>query len=84
MRKFTVLLMATTLAGCGVAAKIDARRGYEESAAKYKQCLQQTGSPQKCEAHRLAMEVDERKFGAMSAGVTEGGASTANINVQHR
>lgn len=70
MRIVAVLLLSI-LTGCAIAAKINAREDYEASTANYKQCLAaNVATPQRCEALRLAMEADERKFNGMTAGVS--------------
>lgn len=83
MRNITIIIgLATTLAGCGIAAKVDARKEYRASVAAYKECLA-TRAPKYCEAQRLAMEADERQYDNLAAG-TQGGNRTANINIQNR
>ncbi len=37
-----------------------------------------------CANKRLAMEAEERAYNNLSAGVTQGGNATANVNVQSR
>lgn len=77
------LLMALAVAGCAVAAKIDARQEYQASAANYKTCL--TSNPaQACESLRLAMEVDERKYNALSAGTNPDAQRTGTLTVINR
>lgn len=86
MPKTLVLLSAALLlAGCGIAAKIDAREHYQQSLTAYRACIGSNGSnPKACEGQRIAMEVDERAFNNMSAAVQEGGNRTGNLIVQGR
>jgi len=45
-----IFLLALPLAGCGIAAKIDARQDYQSSEAQYKACLTANpAAPQNCE-----------------------------------
>jgi outer membrane murein-binding lipoprotein Lpp len=39
MRIAAVVIIAGSLAGCGLAAKVDARNDYRASVATYKECL---------------------------------------------
>lgn len=85
MRAQLLLVLCLPLAGCGLAAKVDARREYQDSAAQYKTCLTSNpASPQNCEGLRLAMEADERKYNNMSAGIDPGSQRSANITVLNR
>jgi hypothetical protein len=86
MRTVIVLALAMPLAGCGVAAKINARENYQQTASAYKQCLMENPSnPEKfCEGYRLAAEVDERQYNNFGAGISPGGQATRNINIQNR
>jgi hypothetical protein len=73
------------LAGCGIAARVESRNEYQESAARYKECLAANPStPKNCEGLRLAMETDERKYNNLSAGLNPGSQSTANVTVLNR
>lgn len=83
IRAFSGLLMALVVAGCAVAAKIDARQEYQASAANYKACLA-SNPPQSCESLRLAMEVDERKYNNLSAGANPGGSRSGTLTVINR
>ncbi len=79
------MLCSLALAGCGIAAKIDARTEYQKSVADYRTCLDANPNDVKaCEGKRLAMEAEERAYNNLSAGVTERGNTTANVNVQSR
>jgi hypothetical protein len=83
MKRIAVFLVLP-LAGCGVAARYEARTDYQSSAAQYKACLGANPSaPQNCEGLRLAMETDERKYNNLSAGVV-GNQSSHNITVLNR
>lgn len=76
-------LLASSLAGCAMAARIDARSDYQSSTAYYKSCLAANpASPQNCESLRLAMEVDERKYTNLSA--RPGAQTSHNITVLNR
>lgn len=83
MRSITIIISFTvTLAGCGIAAKIDARNDYRTSVTAYMECLA-THAPKDCEGLRLAMEADERQHNALAVEPA-GGNTTANINIQNR
>jgi hypothetical protein len=72
--------IASILGGCGAIAITQARTDYQESAANYKRCLAANASaPQSCEALRLAMETDERKYTAIG-----GDRSSSTVTVQSR
>jgi hypothetical protein len=77
-----VIGLSGTLAGCGIAAKVDARNEYRGSVAAYKECLA-THAPKDGEGQRLAMEADERQYDNLAAGITNGGNHTSNINIQN-
>jgi hypothetical protein len=63
------IMPAFALAGCAVAAKIDARNDYQASRAQYKDCLaQHAARPHACEGLRLAMEADERAYNDLNGG----------------
>jgi len=88
MRLFLTLAMvaacALSLAGCGLAAKVDARQNYQKSLADYRACLEaNSANVSACEGKRLIMETDERAFNNMAAGV-QGGNTTSNVIVQGR
>jgi hypothetical protein len=71
--------------GCGVTARIDARQEYQASAAQYKSCLAANPSaPQNCESLRLALEIDERKYNNLSAGLNPEGQRTGVLTIQNR
>jgi hypothetical protein len=78
-----IISLTITLAGCGIAAKIDARNGYRASVTAYMECLA-THAPKDCEGLRLAMEADERQYNDASAADTAGGNTAANIKTQNR
>jgi hypothetical protein len=86
MRITGVLFITLFLAGCGIAAKVDARNDYQGSVENYKQCLAAHPSAAKeCEGLRLAMEADERKYNNLSAGIGPArGQSSSNITVLSR
>jgi hypothetical protein len=80
-----VLAIGPILAGCGLAAKIEARNDYRASADQYKACLAANpASPASCEGLRLAMETDERKFNNMSAGVNPDAQSSHSLTIINR
>jgi hypothetical protein len=80
-----VLLLPLLLAGCGLAARVDARNDYQTSAANYKTCLTANpASPQNCEGLRLAMETDERKYNNFSAGLNPGSQQSGTVTVLNR
>jgi hypothetical protein len=54
-----IISLTVTIAGCGIAAKIDTRNDYRVSVAAYMECLA-THAPKDCEGLRLAMEAEER------------------------
>jgi hypothetical protein len=79
------LAVAIALAGCGIAARVDARNDYQASAANYKVCLAaNAASPQNCDGLRLAMETDERKYNNLSAGLNPGSQTSTNLTVLNR
>jgi len=83
--RILVILSALFLSGCGIAAKVDARKEYQDSAGQYKACLvANPAAPQNCEGLRLAMETDERKFNNLSAGINPGSQRSSNITVLNR
>jgi hypothetical protein len=86
MKRIIALVgLALPLAGCGLAARYEARTDYQSSAAQYKACLGANASaPQNCEGLRLAMETDERKYNNISAGTTPGAQTSHNITVLNR
>jgi len=85
MRILAYLLLGPLLAGCAIAAKVDARQEYQASAASYKSCLSANpASPQGCESLRLAMEVDERKYNNLSAGASPDGQRSGTLTVINR
>jgi hypothetical protein len=82
MRNIIVIFSLTvTLAGCGIAAKIDTRNDYRASVTAYMECLA-THAPKDCEGLRLAMEAEERQYKPLAD--TAGGNSTTNMNTQNR
>lgn len=84
-RVLLVVLIAVSVGGCGVAARIDSRTNYQASTVAYKQCLAANpASPRNCEGLRLAMEADERQYNALSAGINPGSQSTANVTLLSR
>jgi hypothetical protein len=86
VRHIAMLMLALSLTACGgIAAKIDARNDYQASAERYKQCLAANPSiPKQCEGLRLAMEVDERKYNNLSAGVNPESQRSANVTIMNR
>jgi hypothetical protein len=82
MRNVTIVIsLIVTLAGCGIATKIDGRNDYRASVTAYMECLA-THASKECEDLRLAMEADERQH--TLAADAAGGNSAANINTQNR
>jgi len=85
MRVIAVVACCFSIAGCGIAAKVESRNEYQESTARYKACLTDNPSAAKnCEGLRLAMETDERKYNNLSAGINPGSQSTANVTILNR
>jgi hypothetical protein len=74
-----LILAALMLAGCALR---QARVDYEDSAERYKACLAAKG-PSACEAERLIMETDERKFGNFTSAVS-GNSESSNVTVMRR
>lgn len=75
------LIIAMTLAGCGVAAMIQAREDMQTSKAAYKQCLAaHFQDPDKCESARRIYEAD------LAVYQTEKGGRNikADVDVQQR
>jgi hypothetical protein len=78
-------LLSMVLAGCGLAARTDARNDYRTSTDQYKACLgANPAAPQNCEGLRLAMEADERKYNNLSAGLNPDGQRSANLTILNR
>lgn len=85
MRFALILLACFCLAGCGVAARVDARNDYQASEAQYKTCLTANpAAPQNCEGLRMAMEADERKYNNFSAGLNPGSQRSGTVTVLNR
>jgi hypothetical protein len=85
MAALATVAVAFSLAGCGLAARVDARNDYQASATNYKACLAaNAASPQNCEGLRLAMETDERKYNNLSAGLNPGSQTSTNVTVLNR
>jgi len=85
MSALIVAALAVSLAGCGLAARVDARNDYQASTANYKACLTANpATPQNCEGLRLAAETDERRYNNLSAGLNPGSHVSANVTVLNR
>ena len=85
MKLLLVAPICLALAGCGEVAKVDARTEYQKSVADYRVCLDANPKDaHACDDKRLAMEVEEYASNNLSAGVSEHGNTTTNINVQGR
>jgi len=85
MRFVLAIIGFCILGGCGIAAKVESRSDYQQSADNYKACLAaNAATPQNCEGLRLAMETDERKYNAMSAGITPGAQRNATVTILNR
>jgi hypothetical protein len=84
-RALLTFVAVASLTGCGIAARVETRNEYQASTTAYKACLAANESaPQKCEARRLAMEADERRFNNIAASTTEGGSKAASVTVLSR
>jgi hypothetical protein len=70
---FLALILAASVTGCGIAAKMRARDDMEESKVAYKQCLRQHSQdlPQ-CEAFKRVFEADMATYRATSSGMRPG------------
>src|SRR5882724_8026928 len=65
-----VVPVIASLAGCGIAAKVNARHDMEASKVAYKACLAQRGQDVAvCDARRRAYETDLSAFQATSAAL---------------
>lgn len=85
MRVLLSVVSCFFLAGCGYAARIEARNDYQASAEQYKACLTANpSSPRNCESLRLAAETDERKYNNLSAGLTPGAQRAGTVTVLNR
>lgn len=85
LRLAATAVCALSVAGCGIAAKVDARENYQRSLAEYRACLEaNSANVPACEGKRLIMETDERAFNNMSAGIQQGGNRTGNLIIQGR
>lgn len=81
MRSFKMMAICLALAGCGVAAKVNARNEMMQSESAYKACLAQ--NPQSihaCNASQAAFDADMRMYRATSAGLMPGTNNTINVN----
>ncbi len=80
----SVIVACATVAGCEIAAKVNARDDMEKSKAAYKGCLiahsSNTGA---CEGYRLAYDADMRAYRAETAGTQPGVNDTINIVPQN-
>lgn len=75
-----VLLLATSLAGCGIAAKVDARNDMMQSRQLYKSCLiQNPSNPAACAGLKAAYQADMQAYRATSAGIMRGRNDTVNV-----
>lgn len=71
--KATILVLVGLVAGCGLAAKINARNDMEASKTAYKVCLaQHPQDVEPCEASREAYQADLAAYQATSAGIRPG------------
>jgi hypothetical protein len=85
MRYMIVVVSSLMLAGCGISARVDARNDYQVSSANYKACLSANpATPQNCEGLRLAMEMDERKYNNLSAGLAPGNQRSDTLTILNR
>jgi hypothetical protein len=76
-----IIPICAVLAGCGIAAKVQARDQMMQSEAAYKACLtQKPANPQTCEASRAAFDADMQLYRATSAGIQPGLNNTLNVN----
>jgi hypothetical protein len=82
MTRMLVVLCALTVAGCGVAAKIDPRAEYQNSLDDYRACINSDlKNLQACEGKRAVMETNERAYNNTTTGMTQGGnAKDAGIS----
>ena len=72
--KFAIALIGlVSLAGCGVAAKIDPRADYQKSIDdEYRACINDNlKNVDKCQAKRLLMEANERPPNNVAAGIAQ-------------
>lgn len=80
--RILLILPVLTLAGCGIAAKVDARQNYQQSLSAYKECAAAAGANlAPCEGKRVVMEADARAFGEMSNGLRENGGLSNNVTI---
>jgi hypothetical protein len=82
MRNITISSLTVTLAGCGIAAKIDERNDDRASVTAYMECLA-ANPPKDCERLRFVMEAEEHQYNSVAAE-TGGGNSAPNTNAQNR
>src|SRR5271155_699750 len=69
--------LAGLVAGCGIAAKVNARNDMEASKSAYKACLaEHPKDPAACEGPREAYEADLAAYRATSAGLRPGATIT--------
>ena len=77
---FIAAAMLAVLSGCGIAAKVEARSGMQQSLAAYKACLAQNPqNVQACEGAKLAYDADMKAYRATSSGIQRGYSSTVIV-----
>jgi len=68
-----LILLASVISGCGIAAKIKARDDMMQAKSAYTQCLQQNSAePGQCAGLKEAYEADLQAYRATSAGIKPG------------
>jgi N-acetyl-beta-hexosaminidase len=79
-RLILAMVICTSLIGCGIAAKVNARNDMEQSRDAYKACLAQNANNiHACDAAAAAYNADLRAYEATSAGI-HNGPTVYNVN----
>ncbi len=78
-------MLLATLAGCGIAAKVNAREEYQRSLASYKSCLiANPNNAEACNNQRLIMEADEHAYIDFAAGIAHANNQIISVHTQSR
>lgn len=71
---------ALLLSGCGLAAKIDARQGYQRAVVAYQGCLStHQADTSACNADKFSMDAARQEYEEMTAGLSPGSIRSVNV-----
>ena len=70
-----IAIVALSIAGCAVAAKVRARDDMEASKAAYTECLKRESDLSKCEGLKRAFEADLKAYRATSEALKNRGGT---------